>query len=82
MESCRACGGKRVCHTATGIEKQSETKTESDSQTVLWQPQKIFHHIKRKNNKTNNLFPALNKGRGLSQEQQRSSIQKKVSEKT
>jgi hypothetical protein len=51
MESCRACDEKLMCHTATGIEKQTEGKTESASQTILWHSQKHSTHIKRENKK-------------------------------
>jgi hypothetical protein len=45
------CAEKPVCHTVTGKEKQSEFETAIETQIFLWQPQKIFHHIKRKNKK-------------------------------
>lgn len=47
MESCIACGGKRICHTETGVIKRCNGKTEQPPQTVLWQPQNRHTHTKR-----------------------------------
>jgi hypothetical protein len=51
MESCSSCGEKTVSHTETAAEIQAEHKTETRSQTVLWQPQNHHTHIKRENTK-------------------------------
>jgi hypothetical protein len=75
MVLCRACEGKCICHTESAFEEQAETKTEPHLQTVLWQPQSNFLHIKRETENstqaTTDFFDLLlNKKRGHSKEQQ------------
>jgi hypothetical protein len=48
MELCRHVKKKPMCHTESAFEKQAQTKKEPPPQSILWQPQKTFHHIKRK----------------------------------
>jgi hypothetical protein len=52
IEPCTSCGEKLRYHITTGKEIQTETKTKPPTQSILWQPQNIYLHIKRKNPKT------------------------------
>ena len=49
MEPCRLCGEKRLPHKQTDAEKQTDNKTESNSQADLWHPKNRPTHIKTQN---------------------------------
>ncbi len=52
IEPCIPCEGKRLSHTETDAEKQSENKKQRLSQAVLWRPKNAHTHIKsRQSNK-------------------------------
>jgi hypothetical protein len=44
----RGVSEKSRLHIPSNIEKQAENKTAFEKQSVMWQPQKFFHHTKRK----------------------------------
>jgi hypothetical protein len=46
MEPCMACGEKRLCHTKQAQKNVATPKSKMFLQPFLWQPQKIFSHIK------------------------------------
>jgi hypothetical protein len=53
MEPRKACEEKLHCHTITDAKTHCIPKKQPPPIAVLWQSQKIFHHIKRKDRKTN-----------------------------
>ena len=62
MGVCCGCGGERTRHTTSAKETQAEPKKQRHPQSVLWQPQKISHHIKSKNKPKKGVYmtPAQN----------------------
>jgi hypothetical protein len=53
-----------LCHIPSDAEKQTETKTQTKKQAVMWQPKNSSHHIKRKNDYTFEL-PSNKEGQAL-----------------
>jgi hypothetical protein len=59
IEACWACGGNRLCHTITGVEKRCNPNEQSFSFVFLWCPVKRHTHIKRQKR----FNPLLGEGR-------------------